>query len=257
MFVLLAGTFVSTMLFLPALIKMLAPIHSICNYRQMTIPGAVGMVFVLIPAPFVVYGMLGWNLGDAFSWALLVVAMFFAFLGLVDDLLGDQRPKGFSGHGKAFLEGQLTTGMLKAVLGGIMALAIADWSVLDGLFIALTANLFNLFDVQPARTIKVFLVVTPLLMIATGVPFPINIWLACALAYLPVDAGERAVMGDVGANTLGAICGVQATLLSPLIKWILLGVVVGLTVIAQIYSLSAIIERSRFFRWLDGLFRAK
>jgi UDP-N-acetylmuramyl pentapeptide phosphotransferase/UDP-N-acetylglucosamine-1-phosphate transferase len=92
--------------------------------------------------------------------ALYVVGV--AFLGLVDDLLSAD-PRGWRGHGAAVLEGRFSTGALKAVgsLGlALYALSGQGWS--DGRYLlavavlVLATNLFNLLDLRPGRSIKVF-----------------------------------------------------------------------------------------------------
>lgn len=114
--------------------------------------------------------------GDALP--LLVVAGA-AFLGFVDDRFGDGSAKGFRGHLSAMRNGELTTGGLKMLGIGALALyaglqpgfraasymdlsvlgltvsAIAGW-LLAASVIALCANFVNLTDLRPGRSLKTY-----------------------------------------------------------------------------------------------------
>ena len=74
------------------------------------------------------------------------------------------------------------------------------------------ANLLNLFDLRPGRAIKVAVASGAMIGAARpgrrrAPPLPP---LAAALALLPEDLGERAMLGDAGANALGAMLGASA-----------------------------------------------
>ena len=111
--------------------------------------------------------------------SLLTAVVGFGFLGLVDDLLESGEAKGFRGHATALARGQLTTGLVKLVGGGLVALAVAPrsveapllWLFVDAAVIALAANLANLLDRAPGRVSKVTLVVGAAL-VATHLSFP-------------------------------------------------------------------------------------
>jgi UDP-GlcNAc:undecaprenyl-phosphate/decaprenyl-phosphate GlcNAc-1-phosphate transferase len=184
------------------------------------------------------------------------------------------------------------TGLVAAaVLGG----APADVAINAGL-VAGGANLLNLFDLRPGRAIKVALAGGALLAAAapaghsTGTrqdngpgaglrpvdgqdAYPrqepgqdAGTWqgagqavaapLGAALALLGEDLGERAMLGDAGANALGALLGVVAAAsLSRLARVALLAVIAGLTAASEKVSFTAVIERTPALRWLDMLGR--
>jgi hypothetical protein len=77
-----------------------------------------------------------------------------------------------------------------------------------------------------------------------------------ALALLPEDLGERAMLGDAGANALGAMLGgaAAASLPRPARAAILAGIM-GLTAASEVVSFTAVIERTPSLRWLDMLGR--
>jgi hypothetical protein len=77
-----------------------------------------------------------------------------------------------------------------------------------------------------------------------------------ALALLREDLGERAMLGDAGANALGAMLGVAAaaSLGRPARIAVLAGIT-GLTAASEVVSFTKVIERTPPLRWLDMLGR--
>jgi hypothetical protein len=213
-----------------------------------------------------------------------------AAFGAYDDLAGSGDRRGFSGHLGALRHGEVTTGAVK--LGGIgvtglLSAALAGGSpadvVINAGLVAGGANLLNLFDLRPGRAIKVALAsgaLTSGALIATGgargggragvaapagaalaplpplaaalAPLPP---LAAALALLPEDLGERAMLGDCGANALGAMLGVAAAGLPRSARIALLAGITGLTAASEKVSFTKVIERVPALRWLDMLGR--
>ena len=200
--------------------------------------------------------------------ALLVLVLGFTVLGLLDDLLGGDGARGFKGHLKSLFKGRVTTGMLKAGGGILLALAASAflkthvWEVLlDGAIIALAANLFNELDASPGRSTKIFVpasvaLVAVLWNSGTGYSAYAPAVLAGALVLLPGDLGEKRMLGDTGSNTLGATIGLGLALLPS--AWWRLGFMVFLlaaNVLLDRFSLSTLIERNRVLSWLDSLGR--
>jgi hypothetical protein len=180
-----------------------------------------------------------------------------AAFGAYDDLAGSGGRRGFRGHLGALRHGEVTTGAVK--LGGIGATGIvsavlaggsaADVVINAGL-VAGGANLLNLFDLRPGRAIKVA-VASGALIGAGGVAAP----LGAALALLPEDLGERAMLGDAGANALGAMLGASAAGLPRKGRITLLAAIIGLTAASEKVSFTKVIARTPALNWLDMLGR--
>ena len=183
-----------------------------------------------------------------------------AAFGAYDDLAGSGDRRGFRGHLGALRHGEVTTGAVK--LGGIGATGIVSAALAGGPpvdvvintgLVAGGANLLNLFDLRPGRAIKVAVASGGLIGAAgqASVAAP----LAAALALLPEDLGERAMLGDAGANALGAMLGASAACLPRTGRLMLLGAIVGMTAASEKVSFTKVIERTPALRWLDMLGR--
>lgn len=189
-------------------------------------------------------------------------------LGMVDDLTGATDVKGLRGHLAALRNGEVTTGTVKLVgLGvtGLVAGALARrgrGGVLDaalaGAVVAGSANLANLFDLRPGRATKVFLAASAGPVLSGGSAGAVLTGpVMAAAALLPDDLGERSMLGDTGANALGAAWGVAVAASSS--RRALLGTVaalVGLTLASERVSFSQVIERTPVLRELDGMGRS-
>jgi hypothetical protein len=143
-----------------------------------------------------------------------------------------------------------------------------DYAVNAGL-IAGGANLVNLFDLRPGRALKVAAAASTLLAAAPGRPatedaassWPPGAPLAAvplggALGLLGEDLAERAMLGDAGANALGAVLGTAAAASLPRpARIVLLAGIAGLTAASEVVSFTKVIERTPPLRWLDMLGR--
>ena len=70
------------------------------------------------------------------------------------------------------------------------------------------------------------------------------------------DLAERAMLGDAGANALGAMLGAAAAASLPRpARVALLAGIIGLTAASEVVSFTAVIERTPALRWLDMLGR--
>ena len=76
-----------------------------------------------------------------------------------------------------------------------------------------------------------------------------------AAALLPEDLGERAMLGDSGANALGAMLGVAAASLPRRSRLVVLGTVAALTAASERFSFTKVIARTPALNWLDMLGR--
>jgi UDP-N-acetylmuramyl pentapeptide phosphotransferase/UDP-N-acetylglucosamine-1-phosphate transferase len=214
----------------------------------------------------------------AVAAAALTAGLGAGAVGLYDDVVGarpeQKAAKGFKGHLAALREGRVTSGLVKVAGVGAAGLAasallaadrrrasrtglVADVLLGAGV-IAGTANLLNLFDLRPGRAIKAgMLLGTPFLAqrgrgsggIAAGA-------LGAAAGVLPDDLGERAMLGDCGANSYGALLGVAiASRTGPVGRAGVLAGLVALTAASEKVSFTQVIQSTPGLRELDALGR--
>jgi len=183
-----------------------------------------------------------------------------AALGLYDDLYGDTHARGLRGHLTALRERRLTTGLVKlsglTVAGFVAGRRLrgrALPALADAALIAGSANLVNLFDLRPGRALKVggaVAVMSTPLPGAAGVVASATA--AAAVATLPADLGERVMIGDCGANAVGALVGWSlATGLGRAGRTAALAGIVGLTLASERVSFTSVIEGNRWLRACD------
>jgi UDP-N-acetylmuramyl pentapeptide phosphotransferase/UDP-N-acetylglucosamine-1-phosphate transferase len=225
--------------------------------------------------------------GPATAVAVLTAGLGSGAVGLYDDLVGGRpghRAKGFHGHLAALRQGRITSGAAK--LAGIGAAALTAAALLPaprpcrswgsgttrratlrensminvGLgagVIAGAANLLNLLDLRPGRALKVGLL--------TGVPLtagpsgglaagPVG----AAAALLPEDLAEQTMLGDCGANALGAVLGTALVARTgPVGRAVALAVIAALTATSERVSFTQVIARTPGLRELDELGRRR
>jgi hypothetical protein len=254
------------------------------NYRGVQVYNGLGIVWFVWLLSF----WIGAHLLSAAgilqpNWMSYLVPIFplvsgSCIFGLFDDWVGDKSAKGFRGHLKSFFKGILTTGGIKMVGIGLLALFTAVslyWQGPESLpriicatcVMALFANFINLFDLRPGRAGKVYLlglvlatvclVFSPLLFLA----WPDIIALVLAglgplVAVWRFDLGEEGMLGDAGANSMGAFLGfIYATTLPVWILGILSVVLLALNLILERISFSDIVASNKVLSYLDGLGR--
>ena len=198
--------------------------------------------------------------------AVLVSGGSAAIAGAYDDLVAPRtesgQDKGGRGHLRALRAGRISGGAVKVALIGAGALVAAGTvsrtprEILpDAAVIALMANLVNLFDLRPGRALKITLAVAGGLL--GGPTGAVTAGAAgAALAGLPGDLGETRMLGDLGANTLGALLGLRLLAAGPVVRY---GALVGaltLTVASERVSFSRLIEASPVLDRIDRLGRA-
>jgi len=188
-----------------------------------------------------------------------------AAFGGYDDLAGSGDRRGFRGHLGALRHGEVTTGAIK--LGGIGVTGLASAAIAGGStadvvinagLVAGGANLLNLFDLRPGRAIKVAVASGALIAAGgsvTGRRAGVAVPLAAGLSLLPEDLAERAMLGDCGANALGAMLGAAAAGLPRPARIALLAGITGLTAASEKVSFTKVIERTPALRRLDALGR--
>ncbi|PTM58548.1 hypothetical protein [Desmospora activa] len=246
------------------------------NFRGSAIPTSYGGLLAFL---YLLLSVLLLGIDQSLALPLFSLPLFFAmlaaslgaaWLGWLDDTMGDHVNKGLAGHFRAWLrEGTMTTGMIKA-WGGIAIAAVAAVVTSGGtfwlwplhlLFIALVTNWLNLLDLRPGRCLKFYLIVAVLLTLlyfnqsSTLLFLPL---LGLALAVFRADLSARVMLGDSGSNLLGVQLGIWlATVCSaPVIAVFTILLIVG-HVIGETISLTRIIEKSRWLSYLDRLGRGE
>ena len=112
------------------------------------------------------------------------------------------------------------------------------------------ANALNLLDTRPGRALKAFGAGA---LLAPGAP---RSYLPVAVLLAPYDLREMTMLGDAGANALGALLGLNSVdRLTGRGRWIAIGGLAGLTVLGEHLSLGAVIERTPGLAQLDRLGR--
>jgi UDP-GlcNAc:undecaprenyl-phosphate/decaprenyl-phosphate GlcNAc-1-phosphate transferase len=202
------------------------------------------------------------------SLAVAVASVGSGAVGAYDDLYGTTQAKGFRGHLRALGSGEVTSGMIKVLGVGLSAGAAAalvqrsragcpkpvcralDW-MLDTALIAATANLTNLLDLRPGRAAKA------IILLGSGlVGFGAAPAVGAATGSLPTDLAARSMLGDCGANALGAAVGTAAAQALPRrFRLLACGAVTALNLASERVSFTAAVERTPLLHWLDQLGR--
>jgi hypothetical protein len=167
-----------------------------------------------------------------------------ALLGLADDLWSGPE-RGFRAH----LAKGSTTGVAKAVGIPLVALATTR-SLRKATLVALAANVVNQLDTRPGRALKAFLAGAVLVRGPAARYVPIAVLLA------PYDLREMTMLGDAGANALGALLGYgSVSKLTARGQLFAIAALAGLTVAGEARSLGELIERTPVLSRLDRLGR--
>lgn len=240
------------------------------NYRGARLPLPAGSIVVAAAAlgliPLAALNELAEV--DVFRVELRLVALYVlgvAFLGLLDDVLAAE-PRGWRGHGAAVLRGGLSTGALKAAGSlGLAMYALSDQGLGKGQYLlavavlVLTTNLFNLLDLRPGRSFKVFLVLGVFLSLGTLSLEPLaslGLFVGPLVVVGVYDLRERAMLGDTGSNLIGALAGFWIVLALPTVgQLVALVVLVAVTIYGEFRSITELVERNPLLRKLDSLGR--
>jgi UDP-GlcNAc:undecaprenyl-phosphate GlcNAc-1-phosphate transferase len=264
----------------PALLRALgAGGHTRLNYRDRELPFPLGVLALAAAVLALVPLMLLMRLAssEVFHPEVLPIALYalgVLALGLLDDTLGGERversdgrpapaPRGWRGHGAATLRGEPSTGALKAAGSfGLALLAVSYLGLSDGRWLlaaavlVLATNVFNLLDLRPGRSTKAFVVLGAGLSAGSADLRPLwslGLFAAPALVAGFYDLRERAMLGDTGANLLGALAGLWLVLtLSGTGQLVALGVLAAITLYGELRSISALVERTPVLRELDS-----
>jgi UDP-GlcNAc:undecaprenyl-phosphate GlcNAc-1-phosphate transferase len=262
----------SAALLAPILLRELsAGAHTKANYRERRLPFPFGVLTLaaslLALIPLMLLAVLASS--EVFHPEQLPIAVYalgVLALGLVDDTLGERRSdrqRGWRGHGAAALRGELSTGALKAA--GSLGLALFAMSylplsngrwLLAAAVLVLATNVFNLLDLRPGRSTKAFVLLGAGLGIGSGSTralWALGLFAGPALVAGFYDLRERAMLGDTGANLLGALGGLWLVLtLSGPGQLVALALLAALTVYGELRSISELVERTPGLRELDS-----
>jgi UDP-GlcNAc:undecaprenyl-phosphate/decaprenyl-phosphate GlcNAc-1-phosphate transferase len=261
----------------PAVLRALrAGGHTRPNYRSRLLPCPFGVLTPVAALLALIPLMLVEKLAstDLFHPEVLPIAVYalgVIVLGLIDDTLAPDRSdesgrpfqRGWRGHGAAVLRGEPSTGALKAA--GSLGLALFTMSylglsngrwLLAAAVLVLATNAFNLLDLRPGRSTKVFVLLGVGLGIGSGAVRPLwslGLFVAPALIAGGYDLRERSMLGDTGANLLGALAGLWLVLtLSGTGQLVALALLAAITVYGELRSISALVERIPGLRELDS-----
>lgn len=182
--------------------------------------------------------------------------------GALDDLVDDGAARGLGGHLRALRRGRPTTGVVKILVlaaGGMLAVVVHDARSPRGTgphtlagagVVAASANLANLFDLRPGRALKVALLhALPLTVLGQPPAAAVG---GAGLVVLADDLAGRTMLGDTGANPLGAAIGAAAAhRLGAGGRWTALAVLTGLTLLSERVSFSRVIDSVPVLRELD------
>lgn len=238
------------------------------NQREVPVVLGFGVLFGTIAGAFALMFSISVTNDPAIervaaTLVIVVVAVMFA-AGLFDDLRGDEKARGFRGHMSSASVGSLTGGLVKIVAGGIAgAIAAIPAEGLGHktevfLLVALTANLFNLLDRAPGRALKVaFLFFVPLMVFApAGLAVGMAGLAGALVAVGPADLRERAMLGDAGANPIGAVVGLAlAYSLDDPFRLLVLLVIGALNVMSERVSFSRVVDSTPWLKALDQIGR--
>ena len=260
------------------------------NFRGRTVSlrGGVGVAAGAVAASAQLGRALGAGAGMRPAAAAVAATGAAGAAGLIDDLDagahdGQTPAKGLKGHLSALARGRVTTGAVKIAVIGSGALvagvllarhrsattaprrrpATALDAAVSALTIASWADVHNLLDLRPGRALKAAALLTaPLLAdrrraaaasraLAAGC-------LGAAAAALPGDLMEETMLGDTGANALGALAGTAlAAHPSRLVRAGAAAAGTGLVLASERVSFTRVIARTPALAALDAVGRGE
>lgn len=200
-------------------------------------------------------------------------------VGLYDDMVDNTDPrhnsKGLKGHLGALSQGRITSGTIKMAGIGLSSLAAASLidasnrggsrrrgvgvanTLLGAGVIAAAANVMNLFDLRPGRALKVTVAATSPLSNGRDTAGAVALGTGgAASALFRDDLDEATMLGDCGANALGALVGLSMAARSgPLMRAAILSGLTALTLTSEKVSFTKVIANHRVLRELDELGR--
>jgi UDP-GlcNAc:undecaprenyl-phosphate GlcNAc-1-phosphate transferase len=272
----LIAALIAALLAEPLLRAMVAAGHVRENYRGRSLAFPFGALIAVAALAALVPVALAQRLGAGtlLHPETLLVGLYclgVAALGLLDDALGGRAggdagaaaPRGVRAHAAAALRGQLSTGAIKACCTAGLALLVAAqlpvtrarW-LLAAAVLVLATHVFNLLDVRPGRSGKVFVLLLAGIAVGTRQLRPlwaVGLFAAPALVACAFDLRERALLGDTGASVLGALAGLVIVLgLAGVGQLVALCLLLIAAIYGELRSISALVARTPLLRELDS-----
>jgi UDP-GlcNAc:undecaprenyl-phosphate/decaprenyl-phosphate GlcNAc-1-phosphate transferase len=231
------------------------------NFAGHTIPTSAGLSLSPIILATLLASLGGLlELGEGGEWYLLY-SLLAGLVGFADDRWGEPGERGFAGHLGALSRGRVSTGLLKVLMlgGGALVFGVliygAGWRALVSAFLlAGCTNLANLFDVRPGRALKFLGVPVVLLLFVApyGAALVVAGVVGGAIALFYFDLKGRIMLGDAGAAIWGAVLGYLVVTSGPGVVWWVTGAaILGLTAVAEVSSISRVIQEVGALRRLD------
>jgi UDP-N-acetylmuramyl pentapeptide phosphotransferase/UDP-N-acetylglucosamine-1-phosphate transferase len=161
---------------------------------------------------------------------------------------------------------QLTTGALKAIGGALAALLAGilvyrtnlSNALIGAAIIALSANAVNLTDTRPGRSLAAFFVISRAAVIVGYHQISPSIILTFAPPLITAfflylfDRSALLMIGDVGANALGALTGLLWIIIAPeFAQVVFLIFLIWFHWWTESHSLSKVIEQTRWLKRID------
>lgn len=236
------------------------------NYNKKEIPVGIGLLLLLstvVSSSFILFMTDEPMMYFVYLFGLSLIG----FAGILDDLVGEEKVKGLKGHLIKMYKGELTSGGLKAIIGGLTALYVSfAFSIdlidllLNTLLILFYINAMNLFDVRPGRAIKVFLIICIIIWISSKAPdrFLTFLLIGGILPLFKGDLKEEYMLGDTGSNILGYTLGFTSAIsMNISLKFFLIILLVILHIIAEVTSITTLINKNPLLKYIDNLGRLK
>lgn len=236
------------------------------NYRGDMVPVGTGLwlaVLHLLLLPWIYIFPSQFAQTGVMFIAQTLAVLVMCFVGWIDDRHGRKDIKGLRGHFYSMKRGELTTGFIKALTGGWIALFLALTipvkmtlieRCLSFAVILLSINMVNLFDLRPGRAWKISFLTVGMILVAGGVVEPV-LWLPLFITavqlYIP-DLKGKIMLGDTGANGIGILLGYWTAMFTPVFfQWIWLFFLIGVHWYAGRHSITTLIQQVKPLRLLD------
>lgn len=233
------------------------------NYlgKDLPIGMGLGILIGILPSYLLIDYM---NLNFNNLYLILFIYTLTVLVGFIDDIIGETNIKGLKGHLTLFFkENIITTGTLKAIIISLVSIFFSfsistDFIsvIVNFLILIFTTNSFNLLDVRPGRAVKVYLVLSIIVLLFSPKNQLLLIFLFSIISYIPWDLKQKGMLGDTGSNLLGISLGITLVLnFNLLVKTVILLMLIILHIYTEKRSLSILIAKNPLLNYLDNLGR--